>query len=81
MRVFAPPVLIEQFGSITLHVRIEDADVQPLVMRNPGVHEFVRKIPRPSEVTTFVFRLDNVLGSDAGYSRELGIIVASLEFT
>ncbi|HTW66967.1 MAG TPA: class I SAM-dependent methyltransferase [Bryobacteraceae bacterium] len=81
MRVFAPPVLIDKFGSITLRARIDDAEVQPLVMRDAGVHEFVRRIPKPSEVTTAVFHLDHVLGPDAGYARDLGIIVASLEFT
>jgi tRNA (mo5U34)-methyltransferase len=81
MRVFAPPVMIEKLGSITLHAKIDDAEVQPLVMRDPGIHMFVRKIPKPSEVTSVVFHVDNVLGPDAGYSRELGIIVASLEFT
>ena len=80
MRVFAPPALIEKFGSISLRARIDDIDVQPLVMREPGIHLFQRKIPRPSEVTSVVFRLDNVLGSEEGYSRELGIIVASIEF-
>jgi len=81
MRVFAPPLLIEKFGSVTLRAKIDDAEVQPLVMRAPGIHVFVRKIPKPSEVTSVVFHLDRVLGADAGYSRELGIIVASLEFT
>jgi hypothetical protein len=49
-------------------------------MREPGIHSFLRKVPEPSEVTSMVFRLDNALGPDADYSRELGVIVASLEF-
>jgi hypothetical protein len=81
MRVFASPFLIEKFGSITLHAKIDDAEVQPLVMRDPGVHVFVRKIPKPSEATLAVFHVDNVVGPDVDYSRELGIIVSSLEFT
>jgi len=80
MRVFAPPALIEKFGSISLRARIDDTDVQPLVMREPGIHLFERRIPKPSEVTSVVFRSDNVLGREEGYSRELGIIVASIEF-
>jgi tRNA (mo5U34)-methyltransferase len=80
MRVFAPPLLIEKFGSITLRARIDDVDVQPLVMREAGIHLFVRNIPKPSEVTLVIFRLDNALGVDAGYARELGLIVAWLEF-
>jgi SAM-dependent methyltransferase len=81
MRLFAPPFMIEKFGGITLHAKIDDAEVQPLVMRDPGVHVFVRKIPKPSEVTSVVFHVDNVVGPDADGSRELGIIVSSLEFT
>jgi tRNA (mo5U34)-methyltransferase len=81
MHLFAPPFLIEKFGSITLSARIDDTEVQPLVMRDPGTHVFVRKIPQPSEVTSVVFQLDKFVGPDAEYSRELGIIVASLEFT
>jgi tRNA (mo5U34)-methyltransferase len=80
MRMFVPPLLIDKFGSITLHARIDDTEVPPLVMRDPGIHMFVRKIPKPSGVTSVVFHLDNALGPDANYSRELGIIVASLEF-
>ncbi len=81
MRLFAPPFMIEKFGGLTLHAKIDGAEVQPLVMRDPGVHVFVRKIPKPSEVTLAVFHVDKVVGPDAEYSRELGIIVASLEFT
>jgi SAM-dependent methyltransferase len=81
MRVFAPPLLVEKFGGITLRARIDDVEVQPLVMTEPGIHLFVRNIPKPSETTSVVFQLDNVLGVEAGYSRELGIIVASLEFS
>jgi tRNA (mo5U34)-methyltransferase len=78
MRVFAPPLAIEKFGSISLRAKIDDEEVQPLVMREPGIHWFERRIPKPSEVTSVVFELDKVL---EGYSRELGIIVASLEFS
>jgi tRNA (mo5U34)-methyltransferase len=80
MRVFAPPLLIEKFGRISLQAKIDDTEVQPLVMREPGIHLFERRIPKPLEVTTVAFSLDNVLGPDQAYSRELGIIVASLEF-
>jgi hypothetical protein len=78
--VFAPPLLLEKFGSVTLRARIDDAEVPPLVMTEAGIHVFVRKIPRPAEVTSVVFELDTVLGVGEGYSRELGIIVALLEF-
>jgi tRNA (mo5U34)-methyltransferase len=81
MRVFAPPPLLEQLGSITLSARIDGAEVQPLVIRDPGIHMFVRKIAKPSEVTSAVFRLDKALSPSAPDFRELGIIVASLEFT
>jgi hypothetical protein len=81
MRVFAPPLSIEKFGSLTLHAAIDDVEVQPMVMLEPGIHVFVRKIPRPAEITTVAFHLDQVLGPDADYARELGIIVASLEFS
>jgi len=81
MRVFASPLSIEKFGSLTLRATIDGVEVQRLVMREPGIHMFERKIPRPAEATSVVFRLDNVLGAGEGYSRELGIIVASLEFS
>lgn len=80
MRVYVPPLLIEKFGAISLRARIDDADVQPLTMREPGIHTFVRAIPKPSDATSVVFELDNVIAPDEGYERELGIIVASLEF-
>jgi tRNA (mo5U34)-methyltransferase len=80
MRVFAPPLLIEKFGTLTLRVKINDSEVRPLVMREAGIHVLARKIPRPSNVTSAVFQLDHALGPNAGYSRELGIVVASIEF-
>ena len=80
MRVYAPPLLMEKFGSVTLRAKIDELEVQPMKMREAGIHVFVREVPRPSEVTSVVFWLDNVLGAEEGYSRELGIIVASLEF-
>jgi tRNA (mo5U34)-methyltransferase len=81
MRIFAPPLSIERFGSITLHAKIDGEEVPPLVMTEPGIHMFIRNIPKPSDVTSVVFQLDKGLGADAGYARELGIIVASLEFS
>jgi hypothetical protein len=51
----------------------------PLVIRSSGIHSFVRGIKKPAEVAEVRFELDKVLGADE-YSRELGIIVASLEF-
>ncbi len=80
MRIFAPPQLIEKHGSISLRAKIDDVELEPLVMEEAGIHVFVRKVPRPSEETSVVFQLDNVLGAEEGYSRELGIIVATLEF-
>jgi tRNA (mo5U34)-methyltransferase len=80
MRLYAPPLLIEKFGSISLHAKIDGSEVQPFVMREAGIHNFLRKVPEPGEVTEVVFHLDHALGPDAEYSRELGVIVASLEF-
>ncbi len=80
MRVYAPPLLIQKFGSVSLHARVNGVDSQPFVMSEPGIHLFVRKISRATEITSVEFHLDNVLGPDAEYSRELGIVVASLEF-
>jgi hypothetical protein len=59
---------------------VDGTEVAPMVMRSSGVHTFARRIKMPSEVTELRFELDRVLGPDEEYSRELGIIVASLEF-
>lgn len=80
IRVFAPPLMIEKFGSLTLRAEIDQAEVQPFVMRDPGIHKCMRRIPKPAEVTSVVFRLDNALEPAAPDFRELGIIVLSLEF-
>ena len=79
MRVFAPPLLIEKFGTVALRGWVDGVEVAPLVIGSPGIHTFVRGIKKPSEVTEVGFELDKALGADE-YSRELGIIVASLEF-
>ena len=52
MRLFAPPLMIEKFGSITLRVKVDGAEIQPFVMRDPGIHMLERKIPKPSAATS-----------------------------
>lgn len=81
MRFYAPPILMETFRSITLGARINGVELQSLVVREPGVHAFVRKIPTPTTTPSVDFRLDNAIDPNSSDSRELGIIVASLEFT
>ena len=81
MRFYVPPILIEAFGKITLSARLDGGEVQPLVVSEPGIHTFMRKIPKPSATASVDFHLDNAVDPNADDSRELGIIVASLEFT
>jgi tRNA (mo5U34)-methyltransferase len=80
MRFFVPPILIETFHKITLGARIDGVDLQSLIVSEPGVHTFLRKIPTPSPTTLVTFQLDKAIGPNASDPRELGIIVASLEF-
>jgi hypothetical protein len=81
MRFYVPPILMETFRRITLVARIDGIELQSLVVREPGVHTFVRKLPTPTTTPYVDFRLDNAIDPNASDSRELGIIVASLEFT
>jgi hypothetical protein len=81
MRFYVPPILIEAFGKITLSVGIDGRELQPLVVSEPGIHTFVRRIPAPSATTLVTFQLDKAIRPNASDPRELGIIVASLEFT
>jgi len=55
MRVFAPPLLIEKLGGITLNAKVDGVDVRPLIIREPGIHLFERRVPVPSEATSAVF--------------------------
>jgi tRNA (mo5U34)-methyltransferase len=81
MRFYVPPILIEAFGKITLSAGIDGRELQPLVVSEPGIHTFVRRIPAPSATPSVDFHLDNAIDPNVHDSRELGIIVASLEFT
>ena len=81
MRFYVPPILMETFRRITLGARIDGIELQSLVVCEPGVHTFARKIPTPTTTPSVDFRLDNVIDPSPRDSRELGIIVASLEFT
>jgi hypothetical protein len=81
MRFYVPAILIEAFGKITLGARIGGGELQPLVVSEAGIHTFARKIPAPSATPSVDFHLDNAIDPNADDSRELGIVVASLEFT
>jgi tRNA (mo5U34)-methyltransferase len=81
LRFFVPPVLIERLGSITLGARIDGIELAPLVVRAQGIHTFARGIPAPSGIVSVIFHLDKVIAPTAEDSRELGVIVAALDFT
>jgi len=48
MRLYAPPALIEKFGRVSLCAKVDGVEVEPLVMREAGIHHFVRKIAKAS---------------------------------
>ena len=70
--MFAPALLMEKFGKVTLRGWVDGVEVAPLVIRSAGVHSLVRKIKKPSEVAEVRFELDNVLVHGGGVFAGVG---------
>jgi tRNA (mo5U34)-methyltransferase len=80
MEVFIPAVLIERLGHLTLRATFEGRELRPALFDKPGTHSFVRRLRKSSEGERIVhFSLDRALRPGDLDSRELGIIVASIE--
>jgi len=77
-----PPELIARFGSVTLFAASDHSELPSRTLREAGAFSYTAKFDpaAPSEGwARFDFRLDHALPPSDKDSRELGIVVSSLE--
>lgn len=81
MRVFIPQVLIERLGPLTLRAEFDGQELAPVPFNQPGEHAFSRRLGMIAGREQNVhFSLDKALYPGDFDHRELGIIVAAIEF-
>ena len=79
LRLFIPPHMIDQFGSITLSA---EANGEPLAAETytvPGAARYTRRLPAGQDPVDVVFTVDRVIPPSDVDCRELGMIVARLD--
>jgi tRNA (mo5U34)-methyltransferase len=81
LNLYLPEVALQRLGPIKLSATIDGQELRPAEFATPGAHAFERTLPKapvPQE-RILRFALDKALAPGVLDSRELGLIVASLE--
>jgi 2-polyprenyl-3-methyl-5-hydroxy-6-metoxy-1,4-benzoquinol methylase len=81
LRFFIPPASTSQLGDISISCRIGSTGLGTKPIAGPGLQTIAWDIPQSSEAPTVTFEADKALGDASGFSRELGVVVDSLEFS
>jgi len=81
LRFFISPASIRQLGDISISCTIGGASAGITTLARAGQHTLVWDIPHRSEMPSVTFEVDKALGAASGLSRELGIVVDTLEFS
>lgn len=79
LRLFIPPHIIDQFGSVTLSAETNGEPLAPETYTVPGAARYTRRLPAGQDPVDVVFTLDRVIPPSELDCRELGIIVARLD--
>jgi hypothetical protein len=77
--VYVPPEILERVGPLTLIVGINGQTVTPVLFESSGEHHVVRSLEGAKGDIQVEFELDKCLSASPDDTRELGIIVASIE--
>lgn len=77
--VFVPDELLKD-GPLTLSGRFGEARIEPAIFSHSGNHRVSRQLPLGDTIRELEFRLDRAVHEAGPAGRELGIVVASLEF-
>jgi tRNA (mo5U34)-methyltransferase len=80
LRFFVPPETIRQVGPSKLSGTVNGVALPPFVIDTPGDHRYVAELRGLSTPLVFRFELDRCKEPSADDDRELGIIVASVDF-
>jgi hypothetical protein len=80
MRVFVPDLIFERLGPVTMSATADGNELNPVTFDKPGSHVVDRRLNlEASREHVLQFRLDKCWKDDSD-KRELGIIIASVEF-
>lgn len=78
MRVFIPPEIFR--GALTLSGSVNGVALRPIRLAEPGEHLYKARFRAPGRLLQFAFELDGCRLPRPDDGRELGIIVAAVEF-
>jgi len=80
LRVYVPTEHLERLGPLRLDINIDGETVAPVVLDTPGHHDVVRRFRSHGHRSLIaLFRLDKALPPDDHDTRELGIVVVSMD--
>jgi len=79
LKLYIPPHMIDQFGSITLTAEANGEPLAPETYTEPGPARYTRRLPATNSPVDVVFTVDRVIPPRPEDGRELGIIVARLD--
>ena len=79
LELYIPALLIEQFGSVRLSVKIGEHELEPHSFASEGEYQYVRALPCALTDRPLHFRLSNFIAPSEADGRELGMIVASIQ--
>jgi hypothetical protein len=82
MRCSVPEALVGRVGSLTVTARVNGGTIATQTWTAPGEYTFSAPVPKAqldAEAVTVDFSLDKFLAAGQADSRELGLIVSSVE--
>jgi tRNA (mo5U34)-methyltransferase len=79
MRIYVPPVFVEQWGAVTLRAVVNGTSIPPKTYTAAGEFEYIGVFP-PSGTVSAQFEVERALPPDDSDPRERGLIVAELSF-
>lgn len=81
LKFYVPPELIDRFGAVTLFAAADHRELPSRILREAGAFSYTAKFDAPASDgwTQLDFWVDHALPPSDRDSRELGIVVSSLE--
>jgi 2-polyprenyl-3-methyl-5-hydroxy-6-metoxy-1,4-benzoquinol methylase len=79
LKLYIPPHMIDEFGSITLSAEANGMPLAPETYTEPGNARYCRRLPEGQDPVEVVCTVDRAIPPSSVDSRELGIIVARLD--
>lgn len=75
------PALWEEWGPISVELRVNGTPIQKRLLRNPGIHELSWNVEDTATVLTAQFEVSRATTPGQGEQRELSLVVLSVRFS